>query len=278
MEISEAQPQREVLRSMKKSIRGLLLMFFTILLVISLWQLWGIFSSYQEGEDCYNELQQYVSFATPPASAETTETESIAVTQRPDTSAWPQVDFEQLSQINPDIVGWIYIEGTDINYPVVQGPDNDYYLRRLFDGTYNRSGCIFLDAGCAFDFSGRHSVIYGHHMMNDSMFSGLMEYKDQNYYDEHSVALLATPTAYYRIQLFSGYVADDWTNAWELSFDDYGYTRWLDDIQSRSCFAAEFAPTKEDKIVTLSTCDYEFDGAKFVLHGYISEAIEKTSP
>lgn len=270
---------------MKKAIRITLLIFFAIVLIFSIWRLNEIFSGYQEGQDSYNSLEQYVSFAETEDKSEETvspatdSTEnSTAGIEAPDVSAWPQVDFEKLSQINPDIVGWIYIEGTNINYPVVQGCDNSYYLKHLFDGSYNSSGCIFLDAGCASDFSDKHSIIYGHHMKDKSMFSGLMDYKDQNFYDEHSVALLVTPTAYYKIQFFSGYVSDTWGNAWDLSFNEYEYISWLNDIQRRSCFAPDHTPTSEDRIVTLSTCTYEFDTAKFVLHGYISEVIEKTEP
>lgn len=202
--------------------------------------------------------------------------DSPVVTEAPDTSAWPLVEFAQLSKINPDIVGWIYIEGTNINYPVVQGTDNNYYLKHLFDGSYNSSGCIFMDAACASDFSDPHSIIYGHHMKNKSMFSGLMDYKDQAFYDEHSVALLVTPSAYYKIHFFSGYVSDTWGNAWNLNFNEYEYISWLNDIQRKSCFTSDYIPTSEDRIVTLSTCTYEFDTAKFVLHGYVSEIIKNT--
>ena len=269
---------------MKKAIRIILLMFFTFVLIVSACQLWGIFSGYQEGKDSYSSLEQYVTFVQteddpetvlPTASPTENMTEDdAAVTEMPDISAWPQVDFARLSEINPDIVGWIYIEGTNINYPVVQGTDNSYYLKRLFDGTYNSSGCIFLDYRATSDFSDRHSIIYGHHMKNKTMFSGLMNYKDQAFYDEHSVALLVTPTAYYKIQFFSGYVSDTWSDAWDLSFDEYEYISWLNDIQRRSCFETDHTPTAEDRIVTLSTCTYEFDTAKFVLHGYICESID----
>ena len=265
---------------MRRAIRTILIIFFSCVLLFSGWQLWKIFTEYQEGQDSYASLEQYVSFAeedpavTTVPSDDPTE-DSTTVTELPDVSAWPQVDFDELAKINPDIVGWIFIEGTDINYPVVQGRDNDYYLRRLFDGTYNSSGSIFMDYRCSADFSDPHSIIYGHHMKNKSMFGGLMDYKKQEFYDEHSVALLVTPTAYYKIQFFSGYVSDTWGDAWDLSFNEYEYLSWLNDIQRKSCFETDYAPTTEDRIVTLSTCTYEFDTAKFVLHGYICEAIDK---
>lgn len=105
------------------------------------------------------------------------------------------------------------------------------------------------------------------------MFGGLMGYKEQSFYEEHDVALFVTPTAYYKIRFFSGYVAHATENAWNLHFDDDDFTVWLNELQSKSCFESDYAPSCDDRVVTLSTCTYEFDSARFVLHGYISEAI-----
>ena len=265
---------------MKKPLRTVLLLFFAGTLVFSVWKLLSIHGSYQEGQNGYADLEQYVSFqeGTKPHFSEETvpqETSPADVpesTGAPDLSAWPLVDFGQLSQINPDIVGWIFIEGTDINYPVVQGADNDYYLQHLFNGTYNGAGCIFLDAGCASDFSDRHSILYGHHMKDGSMFSDLMGYKDQSFYEEHAVALFVTPTAYYKIRFFSGYVAHVTEDAWKLRFDDIDFTVWLNELQSKSCFESDYVPSGDDRIFTLSTCTYEYNDARFVLSGILVEA------
>lgn len=268
---------------MKKFLFYAVILILVLVLLFSAWKIVGILGSYREGEDAYAALTQYVSPAEP-ASVVPNAHETAPVTagipeevsscqdglEETDDTVWPLVDFEQLAQINPDIVGWILIEGTDISYPVVQGADNDYYLRHLFDGTYNSSGSIFLDAYCSPDFSDPHSIIYGHHMKNDSMFSGLMEYKDQQYYEAHPTALLVTPTASYKIQFFSGYVTDNDANAWETEFTSMEFADWLLEISGRSAFSSEFFPGEDDRIVTLSTCSYEFDDAKFVLHGYIS--------
>lgn len=266
---------------MKKTIRLLLIFLFAVLFLFSAWQVVDILRTYMESQTAYGTLEQYASFGDAEAmegqheTAAGAESAASEALELPDISAWPQVDFDELAKINPDIAGWIYIEGTAINYPVVQGTDNDYYLRHLFDGTYNSTGCIFLDSRCMADFSDRHSIIYGHHMNNKTMFAGLVDYKDQAFYDEHSVALLVTPTAYYKIQFFSGYVSDNWSNAWNLDLDDSSYAAWLKDIQEKSCFNTVHIPDPEDNIITLSTCTYEFMDAKFLLHGYICETVEK---
>lgn len=264
---------------MKKAIHYLLLAFFMVLLLFSSWKLVSALLSYKEGQDSYASLEQYVSFeivATEPLPSEQTEEPIATETEETDKTPWPKVDFEQLEAINPDVVGWICIEGTNINYPVVQGEDNDYYLSHLFDRSANSSGSIFLDSYCAPDFTDSHSILYGHHMKDKTMFYSLMEYKDQAFYDTHTEGMLITPQGNYRIRFFSGYVSDTWSNAWERDFVTNDFETWLQDIAERSCFSSPYAPVPGDNIVTLSTCSYEFETAKFVLHGYIAEREEET--
>lgn len=265
---------------MKGKLRLALLLVSAAVFLFSGWKLATILLSYQEGADSYEDLSQYVSFETTPPPVTRpipTASEGTVPTEEPvpDVSRWPVVNFEELARINPDVVGWIYIEGTNINYPIVQGEDNDYYLDHLFDGKRNRSGAIFLDSRCDPYFYDRHSIIYGHHLKDGTMFTRLMRYKKQSFYDEHSVILLVTPTAYYQIRVFSGYVSNNRASAWDLELDDEAHTQWLEEIRSKSCFRTEYAPGPDTPIITLSTCTYEFDDAKFVLHGYIEEAIEK---
>ena len=274
---------------MKKSTRILLICLFASVLVFSLWRLWNIFRAYQEGNNQYESLEQYatvldymdrdntgetVSMVVEPSVTEIPEDNAL-VKENVDVSAWPQVDFEQLALINPDIVGWIYIDGTKINYPVAQADNNNYYLNRLFDGSRNAAGCIFLDYRSSSDFLDRHSIIYGHHMKDNSMFADLVLYKKQTFYDEHPVALFVTPDAYYEIQFFSGYVTDTWSDAWNLNIDETEFDNWLSQLRKKSYFEASACPSKEDRIITLSTCTYEYDTAKFVIHGYVSKCIDK---
>lgn len=195
-------------------------------------------------------------------------------TQEPeDAIVWPVVDFESLLEINSDVIGWIYIEGTNINYPVVQGEDNDYYLYRLFDGTYNSSGSIFMDYRNHEDFLDPNTVLHGHHMRNDSMFANITEYKNQSYYDAHPYALLLTPDGNYKLEFFAGYVTGLDSIAWKMRFSsDRDFAAWLDQTIGESCFSSDVVPTAQDRLVTLSTCTYEFENARFVLVGVLRPA------
>ena len=238
----------------------------------SAWKIWAIRSEYHAGEAAYEDISHMISLpqktAEPqppvinkPAGAETLPDE--------DDTIWPEVDFAILREINPDIVAWIYIEGTKINYPIVQGEDNSYYLKHLFSGEWNGSGCIFLDFQNDASFADRHSIIYGHHMKNGTMFTDIDKYKKQEFFDEHPVALLITPDKNYKVVFFAGYVAAPQDDAWEIGFTEAEFEVWLQNAADRSCFTSEIAPNISDHILTLSTCSYEFDDARFVLAGVL---------
>ena len=138
-------------------------------MTFSAWKIWEIRSEYRVGEDAYDDISHMVSLppktAVPQPSA-TSESGGAETQPDEDDTIWPEVDFVVLRETNPDIVAWIYIEGTKINYPIVQGEDNRYYLKHLFSGEWNGSGCIFLDFRNDASFADRHSIIYGHHMKN----------------------------------------------------------------------------------------------------------------
>ena len=106
-------------------------------------------------------------------------------------------------------------------------------------------------------------------MKNDTMFSDLDYYKKQEFYDEHPVILLMTPDRNYKIEVFAGYVTDVSEDAWELNFTDTQYAEWLTAAKEKSCFVSHVSPQVEDRVVTLSTCSYEFDGARSVSYTHL---------
>ena len=249
---------------------GILTATFIAIMTFSAWKIWKIRSEYRVGEDAYDDISHMVSLppktAVPQPSA-TSESGGAETQPDEDDTIWLEADFAALREINPDIVAWIYIEGTEINYPVVQGEDNDYYLKHLFNGEWNGSGCIFLDSRNDASFADRHSIIYGHHRKNGTMFTGLDKYKKQEFFDDHPVALLITPEKSDKVEFFAGYVAAPQDDAWEVGFTDAKFEVWLRKAVNRSCFSGEITPDVSDRILTLSTCSYEFADARFVLAG-----------
>lgn len=257
----------------RKVFFGLLVLALTVVASISVWQIYVPLQEDAESVRAYDNLTAYIHLPNISLPSEPpTESQVESVTQEepvePPEPVRPQVDFDALRAINPDVVGWLVIDGTNINYPVVQGTDNQYYLRHLFTGEYNASGCIFLDSRNTRDFSDRHSILYGHHMGNGTMFNGLMDYKEQGFYDSHPTALLLTPAGDYEIEFFSGYVANVRASAWQMEFgSEVGFAEWLQAVKAKSLFQSEVMPSSADKVLTLSTCSYEFENARFVLHG-----------
>ena len=263
---------------MKKSVKIALIIVLSCVFLFSTWQIIDILSEYRKGVRTYENLESYVSApeTAPQNTAEQIDTPEIPTMETlPEeaNSPFPKVDFVALKAICEDVVGWIYIPDTRVNYPIVQGEDNDQYLYHLLTGEYNSSGSIFLDAEVAGDFSDPNSIIYGHNMKNKSMFGDLVEYKKQAFFDAHPTAMLMTPEKNYYVHLYSGYVVDSWGDAWIKSFAEGEFEAWLSDTKEKSRFTSDVIPTAEDKVLTFSTCTYDTHDARFVLHGILEEYI-----
>lgn len=178
------------------------------------------------------------------------------------------IDFEQLQQVNPDVTAWITAEEDVIDYPVVQGTDNEYYLTHLFTRAPNKLGSLFVDYRTPGDFTARNTIIYGHNMKDGSMFSSLTKYKDQDYYEAHPEMTLYTPDGAYRIEFFAGIVADGDYEFIRYQFtDDEDFMAYAQTLREESTFQAEVDITATDRIVALCTCSYEFNNARYALFG-----------
>lgn len=178
------------------------------------------------------------------------------------------VDFEGLQTVCGDVAGWIYCEDTPINYPVVLGKDNDYYLTHNFDGSASASGSIFIEAANRPGFADSNTIIYGHHMKNGSMFATLDKWAEQEYYEEHPVMWLLTPEQDYKIVLFAGYTTSANSDTYVIFQGSGGeLDAWLEKCKGQSDFDAELELEGDARYVLLSTCAYVFDNARYVLHG-----------
>ena len=178
-----------------------------------------------------------------------------------------EVDFDQLCQQNGDVTAWLYLPDSVINYPVLQHGDNDYYLTRQIAGSYNKNGSIFMDYRCASDFSDRNTIIYGHHMRTGNMFGKLVNYKSDSYYQQHDHMYIMTPQVTYRLDLLCGAVVepDDPIYAVEPTEEA------LSACMSRSTFYTKLDwPGEEARLVTLSTCSYEFEDARYIVIGVLT--------
>ncbi len=250
---------------MKKSVKILLTVLcvlFVCIFAFSGYKLYSIMHEYKVAEKMYDGLSgQYVTTNNKETNAET---DPLTNEEKSPIS----VDFDTLRQQNEDIAGWLYSAETAINYPVVMPEDNFYYLHRFIDGSYNVGGTLFIDCLCEGDFSGTNTVIYGHNMNDGSMFASIREYRTQEYYDAHPKMYLNTPEQNYRIEIFAGYVTDADSDTYSISFPNAAsYLEFLDKMHSQSDFESDVELGVDDRIITLSTCSYEFSDARYVLQG-----------
>ena len=259
---------------MKKRVYVIAVVVFFAIFAFSAWKLLDISAEYRRGEKEYERLEQYVQIPeTVPATTQSkTEDSTEPAETQPAGTVWPKVDFAALQMINPDVVGWIYIEGTNVNYPIVQAKDNDYYQYRRISGEHNSSGSIFLDAKASELFQSRNNPLYGHNMKNGSMFADIPDYVDQEFYEQHPEALLLTPQGNYKVKIFSCYITDAWDNSWQIAFNGSEYGQWLNELQRRSYLATDVHPTEADRVLTFSTCTYETEDARLLVHGIIEES------
>ena len=269
----------------RNSIRFWLCLLFAGIAIFSGYEIISTLAEYKAGEDAYNDLQQYVSMAEPtdssnyeavdPKPNQTGDDRQDEVTvpvNAQEQGPGIHVDFDALKKINPDVVGWIYLEDSKVNFPVVQGEDNQEYLYWLINGDYNSAGTPFVDYRNAWDFSDRNTVIYGHNMNNGAMFADIHKYEDQEYYDSHPVVWLLTPKQNYRLEVFAGYKTGLDANAWQMFFtSDNEFMEWVDNAREKSAFESAVVPTVGDRIVTLSTCSDSANQIRFVLLGVIRE-------
>jgi len=231
---------------------------------------------YAEGDAVYEDILAEVVITEEEVLGESSEPTSETDAKQMETasrdtqeeSIVPMIDFASLKEINEDVVGWLYLPNTVINYPVVQGEDNSYYLKRLVDGSYNANGSLFVDRQNQMDFSDDNTLIYGHHMDSGKMFATLVKYKRQEFYDEHPVIYFLTEEQNYKIEIFSGYVTTADSDSYLLTTGSREQTiDWMKEMFHNSDFYADVTIRPEDHIMTFSTCDYDFQDARYVVHG-----------
>ena len=232
-------------------------------------------SQYAESAGAYEDIASHVELPEQTETPEDDNGETEPAGEDPSV-VLPTVDFEALRETGPDIIGWLTLPDTGINYPVTQTDDNEYYLRHLYDGTYNKTGCLFADYENQADFSDRNAIIYGHNMRDGSMFAALNEYDGQSYYDEHPQMYLVTPDGGYIMEIFTAFAAKPAesgsdTSPWRLTWkDDGAYTTWLSAMAERSVVETDVTVTSSDKVLTLSTCT-PGGASRFIVMGKLVE-------
>jgi len=216
----------------------------------SAWNIYSINDEYEEVDQVYEELiEKFIVIEEANDTDPGKPNDTTEATKAPEV----KISFEELVELYPDVIGWLYCEGTPINYPVVQANDNDYYLRRMINGKYNIGGTIFMDYRNNKDFSDEITIIYGHNMKNGSMFGVIPKYKKQSFLEKHPVMTFRTPEKNYTFEVIGGYA----TTASDMIYSYPHTDEKISELQN------QFGTT--DKLVLLSTCTYETEDARYIL-------------
>ena len=219
---------------------------------------------YKEGEDTYDEAaSNSVVHKEIPAPEKEPPAEQG---EEPFPEECPiDIDFDSLKAVNKDVVGWIYMEDSQINYPVLKCDDNDTYVHRMYNGQYNYAGSIFIDCRNTEISKDLFTIMYGHHMKNGSMFANLYYYRtSDDYYSGHKYMWYLTPDRVYRMDVVGGFIDNADSPIYYFPFR-------LTDVPDKVEYALEksdFEPSsmiRKDsiyKLALLSTCSYETNSSK----------------
>lgn len=255
------KPRKKYHRGRRKK-RGIGGIVSTIILVVAIgvfcysaFQLFKIHDGYKKGEDEYREIEKA----------------SISIDKEEERYT---VDFDALRELNPDVVAWIrFEEPAVINYPVVQGKDNEEYLHKTFKGYENTVGTIFVNAGNQPDFCDRNTIIYGHYMNNGTMFHKLEEYEEKEFWETHPCFYLYTPDgAEIKYHIYAAGVVKDTSESFTYQFaDDAAFESFLDTTKAIGTYDTGVEPGIDSQVVTLSTCTKDNNDDRMVIHAVKAE-------
>lgn len=247
---------------------------------------WNLYNQYTSGReyDNFKPTNPAASDTTqpptqPPAGSIQGDTSDAALDNIPPATiidANGNINFDELSKVNPDLYAWIVVPNTMIDYPVAQSSngDNDYYLTHNMYGDYAFAGCIYTEQGNSKDFSDPNTVLYGHNMLNGSMFRQLHNFRDEQFFNENEYIYVYLKGHKLTYEIFSAYEYDsrNLLNSFNF-FDKEVFKKYLDYAKNPTNAMMEntrnISVTENDKIITLSTCLGDFDTSRYLVQGVL---------
>lgn len=267
---------------MKRTTRRILMVVLALVFVGSLGMLAYRTMEYKEGEEIYAEAETLVDLpdlsdlpvpVVERAAEEVpqeTSTEVKTVYVDPYADALRNMDFSALREVNSDVLGWIMIPGTVISYPLLQGTDNQYYLKHTWKKWTSAVGAIFLECKNSRDLSDFNTVIYGHRMNNGSMFASLKNYKKQSYWAAHPCVYITDDSGSHKYEIFAAYEVSTAGTTYQIGFSgDQSKQAFIDYCLEQSVIDTGIVPTVYDRILTLSTCTGNGHATRWVVQAVL---------
>ena len=250
---------------MKKILLTTAVVIFAGVLLYSLARIVLTESDYRKAEEIYGQSREqnfHVEDPDPEAPVSNTSEEYF-----PEVS----VDFKTLETENSEVIGWLWIPGTEISFPLLRGVDNSKYLSLSYNLKRTNSGSIFMDyrnSGC---FDDSNTVIYGHNMKSGGMFGTLKSYADADFFSEHSYFYVFTAERVYKYRVFAcGTTEADSHSFTRIFTDDFSFDDFTAYVKGYSGGNFSEAPEKAVPLVTLSTCTSGSRSSRFVVHAYLA--------
>jgi len=189
------------------------------------------------------------------------------------------VALAQLRQTNPEVLGWISIPGTQLDYPFLQAEDNQYYLNHTWQGKRNAAGSVFLECKVSPEFSDFNTIIYAHNMKNGSMFGSLRQYRTQSHYEANPYIYIIDDSGLRRYEIFAAFEAEVVGYTYRLDVNTPEKKQaFLDYSAQHSVIETEIVPTVEDSVITLSTCTGNGYDRRWVVQGVLTGTFTKQDP
>ena len=240
----------------------ILFFIFSLNIIVSIIYLLNHYYLQYKNETLYKELQSQVTqtqviLPTPKASSKLTHSPSPSQEPLPETSHL-NIDFDALKNLNNDIYAWIYIPNTEINYPILQHPEDDsYYLNHNLDGQKGYPGCIYSEKYNSIDFSDPVTVLYGHNMNNGTMFGALLKYEDTHFLDENYRLSIYTPKHFFEYEIVLVAEYDNIHILKNFNFlEKEGKTLFLKSVlnESQKVLTKDLDVHSTSQLLILSTC------------------------
>lgn len=234
----------------KRMLFSMAVLVFSAILVFSGYQIGKISAGYENEQVIHDRLLEY-------KPVETTDTDEAAAKTIVNQSVL------DLQSRYPDVAGWLTIPNTNVEYPFAWYRDNNYYLRRDLDGNALQAGTLFMDYRCKKDFSSPNTIIYGHHMKNGSMFGSLQSFNNEVFFENNRYGTIYLPNDTLTLTFFAYMVINPDTE--QEVYDVSPSANYLNYVEKNARYYRKVELTGQDRIVTLSTCAYEFEDARMVL-------------
>lgn len=241
---------------------------FAVLFLFSAIMLQRQFSDQKQSAEAFDHIADMVVEETEPDAAKQPE-EPGETEAPPALTAYEK--YAAVYEQNPDFVGWISIDGTNINYPVMQTPGNpDFYLKHAFDKSYSDYGVPYVQENCDLEQSD-NVVIYGHHMKNSTMFSDLCKYESEDFYREHKTVHFDTLADFGEYEIVAAFKTVAYSQEGFKYYhfvnaeDEAAFDEFIAECKSLALYDTGVSAEYGDKLITLSTCEYSRTNGRMVI-------------